>query len=879
MAEPAQARAGWALWGKAPGTRDDYSVLACSPEPFSRADFGKILTRFSAGNPGTRSAGPGALPWVTLSWVGVDDGLQVGIAITTATDQVDGVGRPITQTSYFCVPYHELAGAQVSYLSLYEAVRGLPLPAAGGGMIPVTLPPLDVREAAGAVDEFGENTVATAAALLLSGPVTVVQAEGSTLAERMRFLDAVACLLPYGFRAKFSAASWSDSGARHRIRLAFATRPREDGVSVCWREPGVVPASLDTAASYLRHFRQLRGDGTIPGKVYSIPAVVTELAADVPARKFEQPQQAVESLRMINLPFRVLATVQGGSVNLSDLRLAFAGSRVLELPADGRLRLLEALSEHGDPGDWPVLRHWLEPIAGQDQDAVLRVLIPVGRKVLWAVKPEEEIVSEGLDLAIGRGLADDLLAALIRPADVVTRLPQAVELAANLVNTMVFAGGPAATGSFPRTRAVLAGHPVLACELLAGFAAAGFDGPRFLRWLEEVSPAAPFWVFSVALGDSRGVLKEDSVSELARFGVDCVAAMLRAASSSGRLDHVLPGFLRWLANRDLGAAGEQRYWQPRLPVTPAPGDAQTRARLDVALLMVSGSPSALPPPAGRAGFPEYHEAFAETWGSLRRSRNQFDEVRSATCLARYLDVQPWAAERVQAASVVDLVKRLVSGKTKPVLDGALAGALADSPGAGRWDFAAEWLALARKDDPGVVKDGILASLRGVRPGTQPSQVAALCVRALREGIPAKAALAELARSGAIDSGAVAVAVINEVKRVFGPADPGWADAAKWLNRLAGMVAKGDFGEPARSGFRDTMSTQARQELWLNMDLFFSAVLGSSGGPLELTDDERADLTRVGDSVEEIMKKARKPQRSLWRTVVRDGGAPAAPPSQ
>lgn len=879
MADPAQARAGWALWGKAPGTRDDYSVLACSPEPFSRADFSKILTRFSAGTPGTRSVGPGALPWVTLSWVGVDDGLQVGIAIMTATDQVDGVGRPITQTSYFCVPYHELAGAQVSYLSLYEAVRGLPLPAADGGMIPVTLPPLDVREAVGAVEEFGENTVATTAALLLSGPVTIVQAEGSTLAERMRFIDAVACLLPYGFRAKFSATSWSDSGARHRIRLAFATRPREDGVSVCWREPEVVPASLDAAASYLRQFRQLRGDGTIPGKVYSIPAVVTQLAADVPARKFEQPQQAVGSLRMINLPFRVLAAVQGGSVDLSDLRLVFAGSRVLELPADGQLRLLEALSVHGDPGDWPAVRHWLEPIAGQDQDAVLRVLIPAGRKALWAVKPEEEIVRESLNLAGGgRGLADDLLAALIRPADAVTRLPHAVELAANLVNSMVFAGGPAGTGAFPRTREVLAGNPVLACELMAGFAAAGFDGLRCLRWLGEASPAAPFLVFSVALGDNRGALKEDSVSALADSGVDCVAAILRAASSSGRLDHVLPGFVRWLANRDLGAAGVQRYWQASLkPLVP--GDVQTRAWLDVTLLMVSGSPSALPPPTGRPGFPAYHEAFAETWGSLRRSRNQFDEGRSATCLARYLDVQPWASERAQAASVVDLVKRLVSGKTKPVLDGALASALADAPGAGRWDFAAEWLALARKDDPGVVKDGILASLRGVRPGTQPSQVAALCMRAFREQIPAKSALAELAKSGAIDSGAVAVAIINEVKRVFGPADPGWADVAKWLNRLAAMVAKGDFGEPARSGFRDAMSAQARQELWLNIDLFFNAVLGSSGGPLELTDAEREDLTRVGDSVEEIMKKARKPQRSLWRTVVRDGGAPVTPPSR
>jgi hypothetical protein len=380
------------------------------------------------------------------------------------------------------------------------------------------------------------------------------------------------------------------------------------------------------------------------------------------------------------------------------------------------------------------------------------------------------------------------------------------------------------------------------------------------------------WVFAVALGDGRGALDEDAVSALAEPGVDCVAAMLRAASSACRLDHVLTGFVRWLADRELGDATEQRYWQARLKPL-APGDIQTRAWLDVALLMVSGSPIAPPPPTGRVGFPAYHETFAGTWGILRRAKNQFDEHRSATCLARYLDVQPWASERAQAASVVDLVKRVVSSKTKPVLDGALASALADSPGAARWDFAAEWLLLARKDDPGVVRDGILASLRGVRPGAEPPQVAELCARAFREGIPAKAALAELVKSGVIDSGAVAVAVINEVKRALGIAARESADAAKWLNRLAAMTAKGDFGEPARSGFRDAMSAQARQELWLHMDLFYNAVRWESGGPLELTDTEREDLARLGDSVEEILKKARKPQRSLWRTVVRDGGAP------
>ena len=524
MADPAHVQAGWALWGKPPGTRDDYSVLACSPEPFSKADFGKILTRFSAGTPATRSAGPSSLPWVTLSWVGVDDRLQLGIAVETSTDDVDGVGRPITQTSYFCVPYNELAAARVSYLSLYEAVKDLSLSKQGGGMIPVTLAPLDSREAAGTVEEFGENTVITAAALLLRGPVSIVQAEGSTLAERLRFLDAVASLLPYGFRAKFSAATWSDSSAKHRIRLAFATRPREDGTTVSWREPAIVPADQNVASNYVEHFRQLRGEGSGPGKVYSIQTVITRLAEDTPARKFEQPQQAVESLRVINLPFRVLAAIQDGSVSMPDLRLVLTRSQILELSPDGQLILLETLSRHGDSGDWPALLQWLETIAGQDQRAVVRILSLFGRRLLWASQPEDGIVRECLSIARARGLADDLLTALIRPADPAdpaVHLPQAVNLAVDLLNSSVFAG----TGGesvFPRTRELLGGNPPLACEFIAGFARSGYDALQCLRWLESASSTAVFRIFAVALGEGRGALTEEAVATLAGSGVDCV---------------------------------------------------------------------------------------------------------------------------------------------------------------------------------------------------------------------------------------------------------------------------------------------------------------------------------------------------------------------
>ncbi|HEX3924496.1 MAG TPA: hypothetical protein VHY31_19580, partial [Streptosporangiaceae bacterium] len=266
MAEEAvTVRAGWALWGKQPGTRQDYSVLGCSPESFSRADFAAIITRFAAGSPDATATGLAALPWVTVSWVGVDDNPHLGVSVTGDSGQLDGVGRPITQTAYFCVPYAELARTPVGYCDLYDAITAMTpsLRPVDGPMILLTARALSSDRLADAVRRADEATVHATAALVLTTPVSVVEAEGASLRDRLEFIDAVASLLPYGFRARFSGATWSDSGTKHRVRLAFAARPREDAAVVRWRRRADVPAGDRFALTYRD---RLRGLSQEPGR-------------------------------------------------------------------------------------------------------------------------------------------------------------------------------------------------------------------------------------------------------------------------------------------------------------------------------------------------------------------------------------------------------------------------------------------------------------------------------------------------------------------------------------------------------------------------------------------------------------------------------------
>ena len=304
MTDLVTLQAGWALWGKQPGGRQDYSVLGCSPGPFSRTEFEAIITRFAVGSPDVTVTGAAALPWVTVSWVGVNDDPHLGISVTDHTGQVDGFGRPTTQRTYFCFPYAQLARTPVSYCDLYDAIarRAPALSAVDGPMIELTVAALSSDRLADAVRRAGEQTVTATAALLLSGPVNVVQAEGTSLRDRLEFIDAVASLLPYGYRVRFSGSTWSDTGTKHRVRLVFAARARDDTAVVPWQRAVHIPAAHRLSLLYCDRLRQLAQDPALYRGAPGLSAVIGQLAADVAPRTFDQPQGAIDSLNRLDQP-------------------------------------------------------------------------------------------------------------------------------------------------------------------------------------------------------------------------------------------------------------------------------------------------------------------------------------------------------------------------------------------------------------------------------------------------------------------------------------------------------------------------------------------------------------------------------------------------
>jgi hypothetical protein len=244
----------WALYGKTAG-RERFGVLACSDLSLSSANFTEAIERFS---PGTLEAPP----QVTVSYAvpaGQDGESYVAIAVhnyikSGQHGSTDDLGRPVAFTSYYCVPYQPLAEASVGYYDIYEALcaQSLPLPAKDGPPLRVTVTPSPLL--APAVDVMAPRV----AALLLTGrPVCVLGAQKTSLPERLRFIDAVMGLLPYGMRSRMTAATWTRATLRnHRFRLYFSGAERDidppDHV-VTWGQPdkAVIPPEEDRAAKYL----------------------------------------------------------------------------------------------------------------------------------------------------------------------------------------------------------------------------------------------------------------------------------------------------------------------------------------------------------------------------------------------------------------------------------------------------------------------------------------------------------------------------------------------------------------------------------------------------------------------------------------------------
>ena len=132
---------------------------------------------------------------------------------------------------------------------MYRAFSAVTLPVRDG-------PPKEVSITQGTqqIPSIDALAMRVAPLLLTGAPVCVLGADETSLDERLRFIDTVMGLLPYGFRARMAAATWTRPTHRnHRFRLFFSSEPRaseKPDQIVYWGEPELASIPGGDAGHY-----------------------------------------------------------------------------------------------------------------------------------------------------------------------------------------------------------------------------------------------------------------------------------------------------------------------------------------------------------------------------------------------------------------------------------------------------------------------------------------------------------------------------------------------------------------------------------------------------------------------------------------------------
>ncbi|TDD89837.1 hypothetical protein [Actinomadura rubrisoli] len=640
-----QVTAGWALFGKRPGSSDDYGVLNSSREPFTQAGFTRIIRRYGLGTPPAHRTGEGALPWVTISWVGEAPDRYLGMSIEDWTEHRDGSGRPVAFTKYICVPYQEVEAAPVSYTALYRELLRLDLPMDGapGERVTLVTPEYSPADLARDIDRFDRQKVMRTAALLLDGRVDVVHAGEATLLDRLTFLDAVAALLPYGYRADFTGATWA-AGAAGKIRLAFTRRARDGAREVSWRGPAEATPLSKTASGYLRLLNELLMRNR------DLAWLVGYLAADSEPRDFGDPRHALRRLSDVEWPRAVAQAVRAGSPGLADeIRRLLVGPRLQEIAPADQSRVLGCLIREGEPDDLPLVERRWDQAAPTGGIELTEALVDAAARLLWREEPDGR-VSRYAAFAAQRRLTDPFLAGLVRRGETASPSRPARALAAELIRDHVDPSDPSSAGSHLLT--VLDRNHALAAVLLAS----EHRGPeRIAAWVGWLSGR-----LRDMLPPFRDVLagKEVRAAVLGGFAdgqPEWASALIRVTGRLGRLNLVLPGLLSWLGGRASSTAS-------RTFARGVLGDLETDERggqgaTDALLLMLGAPPRFLANASGAADFAMYEKGFLWAWLNCPVPSMAGTMVHG---LADALRSRPWAGDPDRADAVINLARGLLS---------------------------------------------------------------------------------------------------------------------------------------------------------------------------------------------------------------------------
>lgn len=310
---------------------------------------------------------------------------------------------------------------------------------------------------------------------------------------------------------------------------------------------------------------------------------------------------------------------------------------------------------------------------------------------------------------------------------------------------------------------------------------------------------------------------------------------------------MLPAFAGWLVAGG-GKVVEQdiRYWGDAVrELTPATVDEA--AWLDLVLLVTGNDLRALL--SGRYGQPQFSQRLARAWQELAAAGphgGAVDELAEAA-LTVFLERAPWRAGRAQAVAVGNLVQALTEKVSRPRL-------------------------------LEVVLDPV-ETLRQMRPGARPGEIARACARAYTEGAGLRQVADAPTQSGAITSAEQAAQMVDRVHRVLAEAGVS-EESFLWPVELAARLARGVIARPHAAEFAVLVAGRYSDEIRFRIRLLDTIARSALPDASQAIDAPiLEDIQGSRRELDEFLKEARKRQSrgSLAGRILGGRGSEGKPP--
>jgi hypothetical protein len=369
----------WAIKTKRQGGARDYRVLGRTPGEISEQDFGAIFRALSIGElPDEADPYNPPAPWLAFGFFAGPQTHYLACVRYDWTALRDAGNRPVSYASCLCLPFKQVAQAQLSLSQIARLHDSLNLPDAlnriasssGDEVLPLECArlsaekPLPLDALADKIDAAGFEYCASIAATFLAGPVVLVGGKPAW-EDSLNHLEAILALLPYGARANTALSSWMRTATMNLIRLSFSSGPSRDKEYVAWLPQPGAARPAPSPKIYQPYFNLLLE----ARKKHPTLEILQHLAACPIPLSFETPEAFISILQDLDRPALILASIRAAGdmpkpALQADIRAFLKTDQAQQLnPADRLAMLRYLLAVGSDPLNPPVLaKNWVEDL-------------------------------------------------------------------------------------------------------------------------------------------------------------------------------------------------------------------------------------------------------------------------------------------------------------------------------------------------------------------------------------------------------------------------------------------------------------------------------------------------------------------------------------